>query len=287
MDGAEQIETTEAERDLQERIREYEEKVHARLERLQNRAASKRAEGEGAIEGAMKQAQRIPFGQPILVGHHSEARDRRFRARLDARFTKGMEALKEASELERRASAAARNTAISSDDPQAITKLREKLAKITAFRELAKKVNAIIRSAERKGGAWQDVARPKLIALGLSEGIANDYMKPDFAGRLGIPGYKLQLENANGKRIEARIKVLEAEAARAPAEEVEVNGVRMEEGDNRIRLVFPDKPSEKVRDLLKARGFRWSPRANAWQRQLTEAGRYAAKDILRVLPELS
>lgn len=36
--------------------------------------------------------------------------------------------------------------------------------------------------------------------------------------------------------------------------------------DNRLQL--DDKPDGKIRDELKANGFRWSPKALAWQRQL-------------------
>ena len=38
--------------------------------------------------------------------------------------------------------------------------------------------------------------------------------------------------------------------------------------DNRVQLLFPAKPSEKVRRELKRHGFRWARSAGAWQRQL-------------------
>lgn len=50
--------------------------------------------------------------------------------------------------------------------------------------------------------------------------------------------------------------------------------------DNRLRLIFPDKPDEATRALLKSYGFRWSPHTGAWQRQLTNNARYAVKQIL-------
>lgn len=39
------------------------------------------------------------------------------------------------------------------------------------------------------------------------------------------------------------------------------------------------KPDQETRALLKANGFRWSPRNEAWQRQLTNAARHAARYI--------
>jgi len=53
--------------------------------------------------------------------------------------------------------------------------------------------------------------------------------------------------------------------------------------ENRIQFLFNEKPSEEVRNLLKHWGFRWSPSNAAWQRQLNNAGLYAAKCIVNVI----
>lgn len=39
--------------------------------------------------------------------------------------------------------------------------------------------------------------------------------------------------------------------------------------DDRLQLIFDDKPNEDLRTALKRNGYRWSPRNKAWQRQLT------------------
>ncbi len=49
----------------------------------------------------------------------------------------------------------------------------------------------------------------------------------------------------------------------------------------RIQLIFPGKPDEPTRRALKVNGFRWSPSQVAWQRYLNEAGRYAARRVLK------
>ena len=49
---------------------------------------------------------------------------------------------------------------------------------------------------------------------------------------------------------------------------------------NRLQIIFADKPDEALRGLLKKRGFKWSPRFHAWQRQLTSNAVHAAKEIL-------
>ena len=52
---------------------------------------------------------------------------------------------------------------------------------------------------------------------------------------------------------------------------------------DRVQLVFPDKPDEATRRLLKSEGFRWSPRWGAWQRHLNNAGLAAADKVLHRL----
>lgn len=87
----------------------------------------------------------------------------------------------------------------------------------------------------------------------------------------------------------ARNRVWKAAEITAPgreqgeAREYEINGVTVEEDptDNRLRLHFDGKPGESMRAALKSRGFKWSPRNQAWQRQLTNNARMAARQILK------
>ena len=69
----------------------------------------------------------IPFGQPIIVGHHSEQSDRNYRKRISDKFESAFREQGKADELRAKAEAAENNTAISSDDPEAIQKLKDKL----------------------------------------------------------------------------------------------------------------------------------------------------------------
>ncbi len=60
------------------------ERAEARAERFGEYGARRAGEAESAREGVAAIAKHIPFGQPILVGHHSEGRARRDAARIDA-----------------------------------------------------------------------------------------------------------------------------------------------------------------------------------------------------------
>lgn len=64
----------------------YEAKQEARRERLVIAAGRASAESVERYNAASKMAEVIPFGQPILVGHHSERRDRNYRSKISSGF---------------------------------------------------------------------------------------------------------------------------------------------------------------------------------------------------------
>jgi hypothetical protein len=63
-------------------VDQYEEKKQAKIERLEDAANRAQGNANSLHAQAQSMASVIPFGQPILVGHHSEGRDRRYRVRL-------------------------------------------------------------------------------------------------------------------------------------------------------------------------------------------------------------
>jgi hypothetical protein len=69
------------------------ERAGVRAERMENRADRASREGNAHFERFRKMMDVIPFGQPILVGHHSEKRDRNYRARACGHIGKGSELL--------------------------------------------------------------------------------------------------------------------------------------------------------------------------------------------------
>ena len=167
---------------------------------------------------------------------------------------------------------------ISSDDPQALEKLRAKLDKLVKHQEIMKAANAAIRMKDtEKGDA-------KLTEMGYTPEEIKQLRKPDFCGRVGYPSFELSNNNANIKRIRERIAELEKRKTEASPDGWTFDGgeVVINTELNRLQIIFDGKPDDEIRADLKRRGFRWAPSQSAWQRQLTDAAIYAAKKITKV-----
>lgn len=258
----------------------YEERQEARRDRLQAGAERRATEGNEHLNRAREMSSAIPFGQPMLVDHHSYGRDRRYRERIHNNHRKGFEKLDEAAELQRRAEAVGTG-GISSDDPEAVTKLREQLAGVEASQVQMKAANAVLRKHKS-----EPARLAALQALGFTEDQAREAIKPDFCGRIGFPGYALSNNNANARRIRARIKELEARAVRQDKTEEHDGFTYVEDIEsNRVMFRFPDRVDAEVRSYLKARAFKWAPTRGAWVRQLTPAAINTAADAKKWLAE--
>jgi hypothetical protein len=139
--------------ELEEMIREekrkmvadYEQRKAQKIERLQDRAEKARRESDQQYAQAKSMSDCIPFGQPILIGHHSEKRDRNFRDKIGRKFDKSAELHRKAGELESRAAAMEDNNAIFSDDPNCVLKLEEKIDKLEKRQSLMVAANKLLR----------------------------------------------------------------------------------------------------------------------------------------------
>lgn len=257
----------------------YEQKQAARGERLRARSAKLSAEAE-QLHATNHTLLRVMNGSPILVGHHSEKRHRRDIAKMDRRLHKAVELTNEAASCARRAEAAESNDTISSDDPDAIPKLRAKLAELMAKREQAVKINATIRKASGSGVAYRAVVWDALQALGLSLATAQTLTRGDALGNIGVPGYRLRNWASECKRIQGRIAELEKRGAAAPVAPVIVGAYSITEEDGRIRVHFPGKPDEATRADLRRNGFLWAPSVGAWQRRPSYQARAFAEALV-------
>lgn len=264
--------------ELEERREAYQEKRQARIDKLNARSAKAQAESQRRLGTAKRDAGRIPFGQPILVGHHSERRDRNFRKRIENNYRKGFEAADKAAEYARRAESAERNDTISSDDPDAIVKLNAKIEIAQRLQEHMKGANKIVKSTK----LTDDEKVAQLTAThDLSVAQAKALLKPDFAGRIGYASYQLRNNLSNIKRMQSRVADLKR-IGNAESIEFMCGEVRVVRNTtlNRLQLFFPGKPDANVRAKLKSNGFRWAPSVKAWQRQYNGRAVYSVGSAL-------
>ncbi|GEP98559.1 DUF3560 domain-containing protein [Chitinophaga cymbidii] len=250
---------------------DYQERKQNRITRALELARKKEQESDQLYDHANKMASVIPMGQPILVGHHSEKRDRRYRSRIHNTFGKAFKSAEQAEYYREKAQIIESNDAISSDDPEAISKLEDKLAHLSAHHAFMKAANKCVRKHDMAAFLQLD---------GASEELWKE-LHDENGNPVGFPHYRLPYAKAEMKRIETRIALLKRYDGQEN-EETEKGGVRILRNvvANRVQIFFPSKPDEETRTRLKKAGFRWCRRESAWQRQLSSWAEWQAKDFL-------
>ena len=171
------------------------------------------------------------------------------------------------------------NRVISSDDPNAIQKLQDKLEMCEKSQKYMKEVNAYYRkNGTCEGFPGMEAAR----AARLDESVRQAYSwdKQPF------PSYALTNNSAEIRRLKQRIEKLTVN------QEVGFVGWTFDGGEvvanseeNRLQILFDEKPDEQKRSALKGNGFKWSPSQGAWQRQLNDNAIYAASRMEFLRPE--
>lgn len=153
---------------------------------------------------------------------------------------------------------------IMAGDADAIERLETEIRKAELTQSRMKEANAAIR---KNGKAGRDVQIAALIEQGFSDAQAARLLEKDFCGRIGFPDYALTNNSANIRRMKQRLEQISRAKATPDTEAIGANGVKLEDcpAENRVRLSFPGKPDEQVRDKLKQNGFRWAPSLGVWQ----------------------
>lgn len=253
----------------------YHEKKDARIEKYHELAEKNEKESTARFEAAKQIGSFIPFGQPILVGHHSEGRHRRDLERIDNNMRKSCEAADKAKYYERRAEFAEANNAISSDDPDALSKLKEKLASLEFNQKLMKDINKAIRKAK----THEDRVKA-LQEIGIKDALIVQLLTPEYGRFIGVPSYKMTNNNANIRTVKQRIERLERIEG-LPDEEKQIGNVKIvfAASENRVQMFFPGKPSEEIRTELKRSGFRWAPTVGAWMAFYSNHAKFTAEQI--------
>jgi hypothetical protein len=255
---------------------DYETRKANRIDRLKARAEKRERESQFAYEGSRKIADMIPFGQPILVGHHSEKRARRDAEKVRAGMDKSVRLSREADYYTRRAEAAESNDSISRDDPKCLEKLQEKVEAmedgLADLRE-GKKLYRKAKTTEEKQAIRVALRMPNGSFRDGEEW--SDYVTTNLAGNLRRVKLRLEQVKATARQVEK----LET------AGPVTIGDVEIRTEDNRTMLLFPGKPSEGIRIALKSHGFRWAPSSGAWQRLASNGAQHAAESIAKQIAE--
>lgn len=300
----------------------FEEIQKAKQERFEELAQKNKEKSDAEFKNAQKMGEAIPFGQPILLGHHSEKGDRNYRKKIERGFERGIENQKKSEYYDDKAKAIENNHAIRQDDPEALKKLKEKLATIEAqiekVKDHNKKCKQIFLEAfgyptgtkicntngnykeycfifsdktiERKdvidGVQWEAKRIPEEIKK-----IIENYIK---TGKINQPelkedqkkydSYILQNLNGNKSSVKKRIEKIQV-LEKLDDIDVTINKIRIYTEDGRVRVDFGYKPSEETRKTLKSSGFRWSPYNQVWQGYIHQYMIDRAEEIAKKEPE--
>ena len=167
---------------------------------------------------------------------------------------------------------------ISADDPDAVGKLREKLENLEELQETMKFVNDFYRKHDT-------LDRCPYLTLGQIQKLKSDMESNWHYGNAPYLPWQLSNNSAEMRRVKKRIEELERKA------DTDYTGwkfgggyVEVNREDNRLRIFFEEKPGEAARSELKSNGFKWSPKAGAWQRQITANAFHAADRIQCIKP---
>lgn len=170
-------------------------------------------------------------------------------------------------------------------DPHAREMLTERLNSQRQMLEDAKTANAYYRKHKtlegcpglsEKNRAW--LTRPGVFASGDGSPISQ-YGSP-------FPAYELSSIRGKIERTEQRLAELDRREQQTAEPQT---GTAFDGGQivrnidlNRLQILFDAIPDADTRAALKQNGFRWSPKNQAWQRQLTDNAERAARQVLRL-----
>ena len=229
----------------------YRERREARADRLRDWAGKRETSAAANAVRASEMASVIPFGQPILVGHHSERRDRNYRDRIGRTMDRAIEDSRKAESMRSRADGieSQLDQSIYSDDPDAVERLEERIAELEAQRDRFKAHNREM----RKPGACDHPADCDCRSL---------FPRVCDCKRHPLPGYVLSNLSGNIKRNRDRLEAVKIDRLRADRCR-DAGGVIVEPaGDGYVCVTFAEKPAREILEALKGAGFFW--RRGSW-----------------------
>lgn len=167
---------------------------------------------------------------------------------------------------------------ISSDDPEVVQKLEAKIVKLEVWQEKMKATNSFYRKYKTLDDCPHlSKSEVENLKVNMSSSWRSE-PKP-------FESYQLTNNNAEIRRLKKRIQTLITSKEKDYGGWVFEGGkVEANKEENRLRIYFDERPNEQIRNELKSHGFRWSPKASAWQRQLTDNAVRVAQSMACLQP---
>ena len=167
------------------------------------------------------------------------------------------------------------NSVIRADDPRAVVMLKENLEGFEGRQEYMQKVNDYYKANGTVVGC-PGIDKETAVHL---DGRVNEHQYTPYPGRF----FKDNFAEIN--RLKSNIDRLENKP------ETMFKGWQFNKGEavinlanNRLQLMFSEKPNDDERAVLKKNGFKWAPTAKAWQRPLDFKSMAAAERVDFIKP---
>lgn len=169
---------------------------------------------------------------------------------------------------------------IKAGDSDAVEKLERKVAALAEQQELMKKVNAWYKKNGTLDGC-PDMTEEEIEELKASMQTGFHFEDRPFQR------YEISNNGQNLRKTKERLEELKAAKEQENKEEKNDLFTVIENADiMRLQLMFNEKPEEEVREILKKNGFRWSPKNQAWQRQLTSNAKRSLHIVIKELERM-
>ena len=243
-------------------MNEYEARLQAKRDRLEKAADRAAAESEARFRNASASIADIPSGQPILIGHHSEGRHRADLRRYDSNMRAGIEAEKRAEEYASRA-ASVGTGGVNSDDPEALVKLREKLAEQEATQAQYKAVNAAHRKFFENPDSVSDDEKELI-----REFVPPYSNKPGSVQPCTLSNLATRIRNTK-KRIEQmeRLNVKRETLPENETTDFAGGSVTIDRESNRVLVRIDRRLTKPEHQIMRGNGYVWAPSVNAYSRK--------------------
>lgn len=167
------------------------------------------------------------------------------------------------------------NSVIRADDPRAVEMLKENLEGYEGRQEYMQKVNDYYKANGTVVGC-PDIDKETAVQL---DGRVNEHQSTPYPGRFFKDNFaEINRLKSNIDRLENKPETMFMGWHFGGGEAV------INLANNRLQLMFAEKPNDDERAVLKKNGFKWAPTAKAWQRPLDFKSMAAAERIDFIKP---